>query len=518
MIARPARVPLLVKSSMALARNLRLLAFSSILAVLGALPAQAAELVNWRFDSSRNQLVFTTDDPVQPRAQLINNPTRLVVDLPGVDWRRVTREQTYSGAVRTVRIGQVQPGTARIVMELAPGYTVDPDGVRVQGNAPNQWTVRLSQPTRRADSGAVVTQRLPEGTQQERWVPRALAEILEAQGKLPAVTDVSDVEIGSDGVYLTTSGGDPAARVSRSADRRFVYVELQNARLTDGGRDRLIRQLGIQRLILQDLGGNPPRVRLTLLVDASSPDWAAQPQDGGGLAVVPTGERVAGGNPLSSGRRIPVLPPTSQEPVRPWQPPTQLPSDRPPANTGALPRPQGRYRVIIDPGHGGSDPGAIGIGGLQEKQPVLDISRQVAALLEQQGVQVIMTRDRDYFVTLAGRTDLANRSGANLFVSIHANAISLSRPDVNGIETYYYQSGSGLARSIHNSLIQTFPYMRNRGVRQARFYVLRNTRMPATLVETGFVTGSQDAALLSDARWRSQMAGAIARGILNYLR
>lgn len=510
---------------MALARTLRLLAVSSLtsslVALLGALPALAAELVNWRFDSTRNQLIFTTDQAIQPRAQLIENPTRLVVDLPGVNWRRVTAEQTYGGAVRSVRIGQVQPGTARIVVELAPGYRMNADGVRVQGLAPNQWSVQLPTPTRDGTSGpggAIVTQPAPEGVQQERWVPRALAEILESQGRLPATTQVGNVELGDDGIFLETSGGEPAARVSRSADRRFIYVEFQNATLASGGRDSLVRRLGVQRLILQDLRGNPPRVRLTLLVDRDSPDWSAIPEAGGTVAVRPTGQRVAGaGDRPSGGQRIPILPPASQEPVPVRPQPMPLPTPQP-GEVGPLPRPQGRYRVVIDPGHGGQDPGAIGIGGLREKDVVLDISRQVASLLEQQGVQAIMTRDSDYFVTLEGRTVMANRANANLFVSIHANAISLSRPDVNGVETYYLQSGQALAQSIQNSILQTFPYMRNRGVRQARFYVLRNSRMPATLVETGFVTGEQDAALLSDPRWRSQMAGAIARGILNYLR
>ncbi|GAB4344611.1 MAG: hypothetical protein Fur0042_08630 [Cyanophyceae cyanobacterium] len=511
---------------MVLAHTLRRLTVSaltgSIIALAGALPALAAELVNWRFDSSRNQLIFTTDQAVQPRAQLIENPTRLVVDLPGVNWRRVTAEQTYGGAVRSVRIGQVQPGTARIVVELAPGFRMDANGVRVQGLAPNQWSVQLPTPTRDGRSGpggAIVTQPAPEGVQQERWVPRALAEILESQGRLPAATQVGNVSLGEDGIFLETSGGEPAARVSRSGDRRFIYVEFQNATLATGAaRDNLVRRLGVQRLILQDLGGNPPRVRLTLLVDRDSPDWSAIPETGGTVAVKPTGQSVAGtGDRPSGGQRIPILPPTSRTPVpvnpQPMPPPTPTPGD-----VGPLPRPQGRYRIVIDPGHGGQDPGAVGIGGLREKDAVLDISRQVTALLEQQGVQAIMTRTDDYFVTLEGRTAMANRANANLFVSIHANAISLSRPDVNGVETYYLQSGQALAQTIHNSILQTFPYMRNRGVRQARFYVLRHSRMPAVLVETGFVTGQQDAALLSDPRWRSQMAGAIARGILNYLR
>ena len=206
------------------------------------------------------------------------------------------------------------------------------------------------------------------------------------------------------------------------------------------------------------------------------------------------------------------------EPTRPSpQPPTTPP--RPPSNPVPLPTvPNERYVVVIDPGHGGRDPGAIGIGGLRETDVVIDISRQVASLLQEQGVQVVMTRNTERFVDLAPRVAIAERADADLFVSIHANAISLSRPEVNGAETYYYGSNAGrrLAASIQQSILQR-TNMHDRGVREARFYVLRNTSMPAALVETGFVTGSQDAPRLRDSRFRTQMAEAIASGILNYL-
>ncbi|MDB9504790.1 N-acetylmuramoyl-L-alanine amidase, partial [Spirulina major CS-329] len=184
--------------------------------------------------------------------------------------------------------------------------------------------------------------------------------------------------------------------------------------------------------------------------------------------------------------------------------------------TTPLPRPSGRDLVAIDPGHGGRDPGAIGIGGLREKDVVLPISLEVSQILQQQGVQVLMTRSDDRFISLAGRTQMANRARADIFVSIHANAISMSRPDVNGVETFYYSSGYRLAQSIHNSILQSIQ-IRNRGVKQARFYVLRTSSMPAVLVEVGFVTGREDAPRLANPQFRSQMAQAIARGILLYL-
>lgn len=189
------------------------------------------------------------------------------------------------------------------------------------------------------------------------------------------------------------------------------------------------------------------------------------------------------------------------------------PAPRPAPTTPAR---RGEILVMIDPGHGGRDPGAVG-NGLQEKEINLFISRRVQRTLEQRGYRVAMTRSSDFELDLQPRVNLAERANATIFVSIHANAISLSRPEVNGLETYYYSSGRGLAQSIHNSVLRSTD-LRDRGVRQARFYVLRNTSMPAVLVETGFITGREDSSRFRSNAAREQIADAIAQGIIDYLR
>lgn len=200
---------------------------------------------------------------------------------------------------------------------------------------------------------------------------------------------------------------------------------------------------------------------------------------------------------------------------------TQFPVPTP-GNTGSTPLPSvpksGRI-VVIDPGHGGGDPGAIGIGGIRESEITLDISRQVVSLLKQQGIEAVLTRSRDEEIDLEPRVDFAERANADIFVSIHANSFDANRTDVSGIETYYYANGSGqqLARLVQNSLLQELG-ARDRGVRTANFYVIKYTSMPAILVETGFVTGSEDAARFAKATGRTQIARAIARGILQYMR
>jgi N-acetylmuramoyl-L-alanine amidase len=131
------------------------------------------------------------------------------------------------------------------------------------------------------------------------------------------------------------------------------------------------------------------------------------------------------------------------------------------------------------------------LGGLLEKDVVLPISKRVAAILEQNGVQTILTRDSDFFVELQGRVNIAERANASLFVSIHGNAVG-NRPDVNGLEVYYYDSGYNLAEVVRRSILQNISTIKDRGTRKARFYVLRKSSMPSILVEVGYMTGRED--------------------------
>jgi N-acetylmuramoyl-L-alanine amidase len=201
-------------------------------------------------------------------------------------------------------------------------------------------------------------------------------------------------------------------------------------------------------------------------------------------------------------------------------PTTRFPTSGAPLSADGLPTvPRGRYRVVIDPGHGGPDPGAVGIGGLRETDVVLDVSLQAARLLQQRGVLVTLTRTSEIDLDLPPRVSIANRSGASAFVSVHANALSMARPDVNGVETFFFSGGPSrsLASALQNRMMAVSPGTPNRGVKQGRFFVIRRTTMPAALVEMGFVTGAIDAPRLANPDFRRRMALALAAGILDYL-
>ena len=172
-------------------------------------------------------------------------------------------------------------------------------------------------------------------------------------------------------------------------------------------------------------------------------------------------------------------------------------------------------KVWLDAGHGGNDPGALG-SGLKEKDITLAITLKAGKELERHGVKVGYTRKNDKTVNLNSRGPLANEYGADVFVSIHTNAFSNS--NAQGVETYSFpgsSKGRNLANDIHNEVIKAKLYTNNRGLKTANFAVLRQTRMPAALVETAFITNKQDVQLLKNKQ--NDFAAAIAKGVLKYL-
>jgi N-acetylmuramoyl-L-alanine amidase len=172
--------------------------------------------------------------------------------------------------------------------------------------------------------------------------------------------------------------------------------------------------------------------------------------------------------------------------------------------------------VVIDAGHGGFDRGGIRSNIIPEKGVALDVARRLRSYLADAGFRTVMTRSSDTFVTLDRRVGTANAQRRAIFVSIHFN--SARRKGANGIETFY---GSSRAKRLA-SLIQRYAMKttsgENRGIKRARFYVLRRSRIPAVLIECGFLTNRQDARRASRPAWRDQLARQIARAIIQYRR
>jgi N-acetylmuramoyl-L-alanine amidase len=194
--------------------------------------------------------------------------------------------------------------------------------------------------------------------------------------------------------------------------------------------------------------------------------------------------------------------------------------------------------VVLDPGHGGTDSGAMA-GGVLEKDLTLDIAQRVERVLGAQGVATLMTRVGDSYLALADRAALANRADDAIFVSIHLN--EGARAFASGVETYFASQqtmggprlaswlpflqttsseqpntqSQSLAGFIQQELVTQTGAI-NRGTKAEQFYVLAKVRHPAVLVEGGFLTNKDDAGKLGDANYREELAAAISAGILKY--
>lgn len=216
--------------------------------------------------------------------------------------------------------------------------------------------------------------------------------------------------------------------------------------------------------------------------------------------------------------------------------------------------------VIIDPGHGGKDPGAIGYHNIKEKHIVLDISKELGNFIKKEmpHINVVYTRDDDTFLGLKNRTDLANKNQGHIFLSIHVNAstaktargyeIFVLQPNSvdNAIdvalrenssivfeenpqqyeqnqmiasvaEQTYLQESEKLAVFIQTEIKKELPKTRNRGIKQAGFHVLVGAAMPKVLIEAGFLTNKSEAQLLNKSSYRNQMAYGIFKGVQAYI-
>ncbi|MBH8577466.1 N-acetylmuramoyl-L-alanine amidase [Nostocaceae cyanobacterium CENA369] len=609
-------------------------------------PALAGRLESWRFDANHNRLEINTSEGVQPQAQLVFNPTRLVIDLPGTQFGRPQLTQQLGGGLRAIRVGQFDPQTTRIVVELNPGYTLDPKKVQFVGSTASRWTVQLPTPEAEgiASSTETVVQPTPAtppetGASSPALSPRNIYNVVTTNSDRPTnrspivntvatVTQIENLRITGDGFFVRTSGGSPQIQVNRTQDKKTINIDISGASLSPSleQQDLSVNRFGVSRIQFSRLQSRQPTVRMALQVEKNSPDWRATTSSIGGFVVLPnsriaslprdnnpsptsstsdslatiesvelTGNgtqlliradqtlsatggwdrstglfritianaklapRVAGpaldanspilrvrlqsqasntvvifvqpaagvqigelnqvGNQLLAlqlQRSRQITPPVALPPLTPPDPT----ASNPPPISQPRPRtsvPTGKVIVVIDPGHGGKDSGAPGLGGLLEKDVVLPIGQRIASILEQNGVQAVLTRDSDFFVELQGRVDIAERANATVFVSVHANSVD-NRPDVSGLEVYYYDSGYALAEVVRNNILQNIGTIKDRGTRKARFYVLRKSSMPSILVETGYMTGREDNPRLATREYQNRMAEAIAYGILKYLK
>lgn len=246
-------------------------------------------------------------------------------------------------------------------------------------------------------------------------------------------------------------------------------------------------------------------------------------------------EPVVGNRPVISNTPVkrPVVPVTPV--VKPEKKPEKAPAPKPEKKPEKAPT-KSDYKtsgglkgkvIVIDPGHGGSDPGAIGAAGTREKDITLAISKRVKEYLEDEGAKVYMTRTTDVDVygpnasdrdELQARVDVGERNNADVFLSLHIN--SSVNKDIGGFSTYYYPKTNNdlrLAQNVQKKLADNFG-VDDLGVRQANFYVVKRISMPAILVEMCFISNPKEEKLMAGSWFQKKTARLIVEGVEQYFK
>ncbi|HKV46357.1 MAG TPA: N-acetylmuramoyl-L-alanine amidase [bacterium] len=456
-------------------------------------------------------LVFTiaTTGPVAAVAHLLEAPDRLAVDLDhSADL--IVRPVFTVGDVDVVRLRhaqfQARPFVTRIVFDLtrrvpyriavgAGGVTVTiGDEVPVArtppaAGAPSPGPEPVDQPTASGGEAETHAERdvpsapaaspevavrdvpveHPIAAPPEPLAPPPLPAFADAPGAFHLEAVTYDVESGTG--RLTIRASQPAMYQVR----QFVYpyrlaIDLPGAVFMPRRQDLEVGSDTVRNVVVEQLHTAPNLARIMINLRRRA-DYAATATDEGRRIILVFGD---------GARRAPLGP-----------------------------------AVIIDPGHGGADSGAVGPTGLRESDVTLAIGRMVQQRLARQGVRAVLTRTDDSTVALEDRPDVAQRAGGVLFVSIHANASQ--SPVKEGTETYYRTGESqALATMIQSEVAQALGEP-DRGIRTADFYVIVKTPMPSVLVETAFISNPAEERLLRRPAVQARIADAIARAILHFL-
>ena len=514
------------------------------------------------------RITIELDSEVPFRDERIADPSRVFVDLPGTRAAAKLIDRTLpfesdADILRQVRVGRHPNSTTRVVLDVAgvSEYSVYPlynpfrliiDCVRAPeltavdaAAKPRPASVEkraAPEPARTSPAAPIppleIARPVPEGTRAAPEAARAVPEVARPGPERSSPPVAPRPPVAKSPPYLT------ARRLATTSMRTMPSMSSRHVTVLAELHEIDNNVLGISP---NGAAAAPPLAAETTL-QAKSITGAAPP-----LPPLPAqkAEATKAGSSRASGE---AAAPAAVAP----KPPADLPSRN---LTGGLSMARqlglGVSRIVIDPGHGGHDPGATGKG-VSEAELVLDVALRLEQLLQkQQGVEVILTRRTDEFIPLPERTAIANREGADLFLSIHANASN--NLQARGVETYFLNFAQNLstaavaarenaasaqlmgalpdfvkAIALNNKLDESRDFatfvqqamvarlktsnktLRNLGVKQAPFVVLIGAAMPSVLAEISFVTNPQEARLLKGNAYRQRIAEALFNAIKKY--
>lgn len=493
------------------------------------------------------RVTIALDAEVLFHDERIDGPARIFIDFPSTRPAasladRTLRFDDETSLVRQVRVGRHPNMTTRVVLDAigVSSYSVYPlynpyrlviDCIRATAPAPRTPALEASAaplPARplRTRPELAIRARQPDPIERPPVVVRTLAShrIIPMLGSLPTFSPLATAVIS-------------AARVPPLERRMLAPV---------AGQSVAAATPAASVAIVQALAAAAPSVS-TRAAPPEPPMTTA-----GATTAAPSTTAVASTTTTASA--------TTTAPSTTTGPSSSSASSAPSASSLSMARQLGLgvSRIVIDPGHGGHDPGAKGKGGVTEAELVLDVSLRLQKLLEKvRGVEVILTRQTDCFVALQERTAIANREGADLFLSIHANASA--NDEARGVETYFLNFANNLgaaavaarenaasgqamgalpdfvkaialnnkldesrdfAALVQQSLIDrlrgTNKSLKNLGVKQAPFVVLIGASMPSVLAEISFVTNPQEAKLLKNSAYRQAIAESLFNAVRKY--
>ncbi|TAM92187.1 AMIN domain-containing protein [bacterium] len=473
------------------------------------------------------------------------------IGAPGLESLRITQRHTawesatvvafYAGRDSTHAI-LPGPSTSELVIAFAPR------GVSLEGPLPAARAARIPlrpavAPVALGNAAPPLSSPVPLPTAVSRATPTALPAIPEpldsaaaaatpsppAASVLPAAPPPAahvtgyQIQPVDDGIRLTLKvSGTATYEWHQLRDNRF-YVDVHNALLDLAPEDKGLDQniVAVRTVRVHQFQKTPePIVRVAL--DLGADDRVTVTPGAGTLVLFAPGAPVVGVR-IGSGRLGPTFADDSTADGALAESGLTVAGAAAAAQTQPLAAGTNPKLIVLDPGHGGSDPGAQNpAAGLIEKNLTLEIAKHLRTILEGEGWQVVMTRDSDKDVgyafdsdkvELQSRADVANTRGARMFVSIHINSFTSSV--LNGTTTYYYKPQDlALANSVDRAL-SGLP-TKDDGIRKANFYVLHHTTMPSILVEVAFLSNPDDARLLQSPAFIQEAAQDIGKGIDSY--
>ncbi len=488
------------------------------------------------------RIALELDDFAPYRFEFLQRPARLYFDLFTAkldgDLARGGNYEIGDPAVARLRVGMNRVNKARLVFDLNDDVIYDVDWL----SNPPRLVIELRAKTLKRETLARAAE--PEIEPE----PVAIVAAAERELSRPAPADELTEEVAA-----------PTEMAGRVAAQAPSFAEAFRALAGEGSPE-------VRAAVLSKSAPPPPKPQ----ADAPKKRTATNPpsRSAAPLEVAPavaSDASVPGAEPPVTLAKL-EPPPTSAAPApralhTPSDIPPPKPADEPSKGSQSLTRALGLKvgKVVIDAGHGGHDTGSIGPSGLREKDVVLDVSQRLAKLIKSRlGAEVLLTRDSDEFVDLNARTALANKAGADLFISVHAN--SFTNHAVRGVETYYLnfttdpwalkvasRENAAASKTVHelqdllskiamkekvdesrefaqrmqgvlfNGLSTTTKGLKDRGVRQAPLMVLIGAKMPAILAEIGFLSNPTDEKLLQSSKYRQQVAEYLFEGIESYI-